>query len=224
MDKVIRGLKATQFAVAILFCILLSPAFMMAQKAERPAKNDHMQQMDVTKGNFNSFSVPHENLTGWAKFNKNTSHPEFGKLPFNAEYPGFVEVLEKRQVDERYFLNEKDPSEFRVQKGLGALHFKSNGQWITIDHRLTDKGNGIFEADQQFDPVGFDVKKTASYIKTPEGEVYFNRWKLFGTDKEGNEQLLAYANWSKYTVGEDGIYVTDIFPGMDQECRCIADR
>jgi len=206
----------------IILVLSILPVFTFAQSdLKEVAKNERKQQMEVKYGNFTSFPIVHQNLLGWSKFNKDnhSKHPEFGILPFNAEYPNYIEVLEKRQVDERYFVNEQSPNQFYVQKAMGALHYKLNENWITIDPRITDIGNGIFEASNQWDPVGFDVNKASTYVKTPQGIVYFNNWKLFGTDNEGTEQLLATANWSNYTAGEDGIYVNNIFPGIDAQMQ-----
>lgn len=189
-----------------------------SSRKTEPAKNSKNQQMESKKGNFTSFSVQRDNFTAWAKFNKNNSHPEFGRLPYNAT-EGYVEVLEKRKVDERFLVNEKNPSEFHIQKAMGALHYKKDGQWLTIDPRLADIGNGIFEASKQYDAVGFDVNKSYSYIKTPDGMVTFNNWKLYGTDADGAVKMLASANWSSYTAGEDGIYVNEIFPGIDAQMQ-----
>lgn len=203
----------------VSLCLFAFPGLTFAQSDVFAAKNAKGQQMEQKKGNFTSFTQTHENISGWARFNKNAAHPEFGKLPFNADFPGYVEVIDKRQVDERYFVNEKNPTEFHIQKGFGALHMKKDGQWVTIDHRLVEQGNGIYEASQQYDPVGFDVKSGISYIKTPQGTVSFNNWKLYGADENGKEELLAAANWSNYTAGEDGIYVNEIFPGIDAQMR-----
>src|ERR1700761_5882433 len=157
------------------------------------------QQMALKIGNYTSFtSKKAADVTAWAKFNpdKYKNHPEFGKLPFNGDYEGYVEVLDKRQEDERYFVNESKPTEFYIQKAYGALHLKKDGNWVTIDHHITSKGNGIYEADEQLDPVGFDVNKAKSYIKTPAGTVYFNNWQLYGHTAGTEDKALATANWS----------------------------
>jgi len=216
MNRTVRSLN---LAKKIFFCLFIFPAFFFAQNETRQAaQNSREQQMESKKGNFTSFSAPHDNLSAWAKFNKNKSHPEFGRLPYNAS-EGYVEVLEKRKVDERFLVNEKNPGEFHIQKAMGPLHYKKDGQWLTIDPRIEDIGNGIFEASKQYDAVGFDVNKSYSYIKTPDGIVTFNNWKLYGTDADGAAQLLASANWSSYTAGEDGIYVNEIFPGIDAQMQ-----
>jgi hypothetical protein len=32
-----------------------------------------------------------------------------------------------------------------------------DGYLVTIDHHLLDKGNGVFEAERQPEPVGFNI-------------------------------------------------------------------
>src|ERR1700751_3358223 len=187
---------------AILSGLIMLPVIIFSQNnLQEASRGLKKQQMEQKKENFTSFTNARENFSAWAKFNKNTNHPEFGKLPFNANFPGYVEILEKRQIDERYFVDEKNPSAFFIQKSLGDLHQKINGNWITIDHRIADKGNGIYEASMQQEPVGFDVKKALSYIKTINTTVFFNNWKLYG-ENGPTEQLLATANWSNYTAGD----------------------
>jgi hypothetical protein len=73
-------------------------------------------------------------------------------------------------------------------------------------------GNNIYETTDQWDPVGINVSAKESYIITEKGKVQFNDWSLFGVN--GNDKtLLAKADWSHYTIGADGIRITNIFPG-----------
>jgi len=130
----------------------------------------------------------------------------------------FVEVVSKRTIDSRYFIAENDPSVFCIEKSLGAIHYKKDNQWQRINAALSPKGNNIFEASDQLEPVGFNATEKRAYIKTVYGEVAFNSWQLFGK-KGGSEILLSNANWSNYTVGDEGLYIFNIFPGMDAEFR-----
>src|ERR1700676_228805 len=98
------------------------------------------------------------------------------------------------------------------------LNFLKNGQWITIDARLIPKGPLLYEASNQEDPLGFDIKRKSSYIITPDGRTYFNDWKLYG-ENGSTETLLATADWTHYTVGDDGIAIKNIFPGIDAEMK-----
>jgi len=181
------------------------------------------EQMEVKQENFNSFTTSaFGDLAKWKELNSTSTynHPEFGKLPFNAPCSDCIEVLEKRTIDERYFVNPENPSEFKIQKAAGALHYEKNGQLLTIDQRLSDLGNGNYEASHQWDPVGFETANRRSYVITPTGKIYFNQWKLYGVNN-GIEELVADANWSSYTAGEDGIYIINIFPGIDAEMEVM---
>jgi gliding motility-associated-like protein len=181
--------------------------------------NNKGQKMESLKGNYTRFSnlKSSTNQEQWKIQNKANyyKHPEFAALPFNAPAEDYVELLDKRQIDYRYFINPNKPSEFIIQQSLGDLHFEKNGYWVTIDHHLLEKGNGVFEADRQPEPVGFNINEKVSYINTPNGKVNFNQWQLYGIDQNNNEVLIAKANWSNFTAGDDGLYITDIFPGID---------
>ncbi len=129
-----------------------------------------------------------------------------------------VELFEKRTIDSKFYINKDTPSIFYSQRSSGPMHFKKNGQWITIDTRLSPKGPLVYEASNQEDPLGFDIKRKSSYIITPDGRTYFNNWKLYG-ENGSTETLLATADWTHYTAGDDGIAIKNIFPGIDAEMK-----
>lgn len=208
------------------FITLLSFLFQSLVFAQQlPFSNERKQKMEKKQDNFNSFSTLHKSnyLSQWKDINLGIGqdHPEFGIMPFNAPKGDLVEVLNKRTIDYRYFINPNKPEEFYVQQSLGDLHFKKNGQWITIDHHLTDKGNGLYEASNQPEPVGFDIKNKGSFILTPEGKVNFNKWQLYGVNQNNFEVLIAEANWSDFTAGDDGLYIKNIFPGIDASMKVM---
>ncbi len=176
-----------------------------------------LNQMQTKKYNYTTFQSEKKSayIDLWRADNKGfENHPNFGIIAYNAPKGDFVELLEKREVDYRYFINPKNPQEFFIQKAAGALHYQKEGQWLTIDHHLKDIGNGEYIADEQIDPVGISAKNQVTFINTPQGKVKFNQWQLIGIDNH-NETVLANAQWNNYTAGEDGIYITEIFPGID---------
>jgi gliding motility-associated-like protein len=183
------------------------------------AQNKPMKGMEAQQHNFTSFTtVPQSNTGEWRRFNapKDYDHPEFGRLPKDAPCESCVEVLSKRTADQRYFINTNEPSEFYQQKALGDLHVLVDGDWITIDHTLEPVREGIFESSSTGEQAGFNLNDNRAYIKTGHGTVYFNNWTLF-TVADGAETGHGQANWSDHTVGEDGVYVRNIFPGIDAE-------
>ena len=173
------------------------------------------------QANFNSFSQRiASSKEAWKKFNKpaDYSHPEFGVLVPDAPCKECVELLDRRKADERVFRSYKDPDEILVQKSLGDMSHLKDGRWITIEDRLKPVGQGQYRSDYYVEPVGIDANQRRSYIQTPQGKVYFNQWNLYAKTAQG-EVLLAKADWSHYTAGDDGIYIKNIFKGIDAELR-----
>ena len=172
------------------------------------------------KNNFSSFTRKSTNRgQRWMEKNKAyLGHPDAGFIDKYNPNDKAVELFGKRTLDSKFFINKDTPSICYVQRSSGPMHFKKNGQWITIDTRLSSKGALRYEASNQEEPVGFDMNRKSSYIRTPDGRTYFNNWKLYG--KNGTrETLLATADWSIYTAGDDGIAFKNIFPGIDAEMR-----
>jgi gliding motility-associated-like protein len=177
-------------------------------------------QIPDTKNNFTSFTrIYTDRGKLWMARNKAYLHhpnAHFGDI--YSPNKNAVELFEKRTIDSKFYINKDIPSICYSQRSSSPMHFKKNGQWITIDSRLSPKGQLVYEASYQEDPVGFDIKRKSSYIITSDGRTYFNNWKLYGAN--GNtETLLATADWTTYTVGDDGIAIKNIFPGIDAEMK-----
>ena len=141
-------------------------------------------QLPVAKNNFTSFTRKYTNRGKlWMARNKAyLHHPDAN---FGDEYSPnkkAVELFEKRTVDSKFYINNDTPSICYAQRSSSPMHFKRNGQWITIDTRLSPKGQLVYEASNQEDPLGFDIKRKSSYILTPDGKTYFNDWKLYGAN------------------------------------------
>ncbi len=207
------------FSCSVFYCTFFLVFFWGAFFAQEDFPNG----MVASERNYLTFSEENvQNLPYWKQFNSDAfeSHPEFGKLPHDAPCSECVEVLEKRKENERYFININNPAEFYQQQSYGALHYMKNGQWITIDSRIRPQSTTIFAALNQFDGVGFNTQNKLSFIKTPFGSVSFNQWILVGL-KDEQEQILAQANWSDFTAGDDGILIHNIFPGIDAEMNTL---
>lgn len=147
-------------------------------------------------------------------------HPEEGKLPYNAPCVDCVEDISARKVDYRLFRGTgSDAGLVYSQSGYGAIHIDKNGEWISIDPRLRAIAPGKYGAPDQYFPTEIDFINKYSAIKNPSGTFVYNRklqlWHVFN----GQESLLADADYSNYTAGADGAYVQNIFPGIDLEMR-----
>ena len=177
------------FIIAFLlveFIALLNGPALRAQSG-RP-------RMSVIKNNFTSFTRIYTNR-GKLWMARNTAYLHHPNANFGDEYSpnkNAIELFEKRTIDSKFYINKDTPSICYAQRSSSPMHFKRNGQWITIDNRLSPKGQLIYEASYQEDPLGFDIKRKSSYIITPDGITYFNDWKLYGENENG-ETLLATA-------------------------------
>ena len=172
------------------------------------------------KTNFATFTSQYRSSAGIQSIKKNQ-----GSIPADANFldeqipsSHAMEIFSKRTVDSKYFIDSDNPSIVYSKKSLGPMHYSKDGQWLTIDERVERKSAGILEASHLEEPVGFDIRKKRSYIRSFDGMIFFNDWSLYGV-KRGKEVLLAKANWSEYSAGDDGVRVRNIFPGIDAEMQ-----
>lgn len=196
---------------SIFFPILLF-SFFSANAQEKK----HISEARAAKLNFTSFTSSDRQMDqAWIKLNgQYQSHPDATIRPKVMDVAGMVELFAERTERTKYFVNPSKPSEFVKEQSTDAIHYQKDGQWVTIDTRLKRQFGSVIEAGKQAEPVGFDMQRKASYIKANSGTVYFNQWSLYG-EKNGVTTKLAQANWSDYTVGDDGIYINNVFPGID---------
>ena len=190
-----------------------------ADSTMHEARSADNKKMERKENNFTSFTVSKkEHLEEWKKFNKPEyySHSDFGIDQPTAPCATCVEVLEKRTIDSKYYINYEKPSEFYIQKGIGEFFYKKDNEWVTIDDKLKPVSDGLYQSNYYLEPVGIDVNTKQSYILTESGKVYFNNWQLL-SETNGVETPLDNANWSDYTVGDDGIYIKNIFKGIDAQ-------
>jgi hypothetical protein len=112
MKKILLS-KKNLFAI-----LLLGQAVWCFSQAKFPAVDVNGKRMQAkTETNFTTFSSVTENKAVYERFNGSAwaGHPEFGKVPYNGDFPGYVEILEKRKVNERYYINAAKPTEFKIQ-------------------------------------------------------------------------------------------------------------
>ncbi len=207
------------FSTLILLLLLVLLSFQSSLFAQHKAATG----MRSEEANFSSFSErPIQNIDSWKRINQQAyfSHPEFGVLPSDAPCTDCIEDLSKRTEDERYFVDKTDQHQYYQQKAMGQLHELIDGQWLTIDHRLKNSSNGIYLSGFHLDRAGFNVYENHGFLETNLGKLSFNQWKLI-VKKEGQLQSPVDANWSNFTVGDDGIKIYSIFPGIDAEMRVL---
>ena len=199
---------------ALLLGVLFLNSDLIAQQ------NIAQEGMVIKESNFTHFKRQKQvsNLENWRQLNdeKHFSHPEFGMLVEDAPCVNCVEIFSKRKVDERYYVDANDTSKFYIQKAFGELHVNQNGHLVTIDHQLKQLGNGAFLSDYYLNPITINAATGSVNMRTEFGSFDMNNWSLFKT-QNGDMSFLAAANWSNYTAGDDGLFVRDIFDGIDAQ-------
>jgi gliding motility-associated-like protein len=211
----LRSLKKEWSLIAIISLLFSIFSFTNAYSQNKAADG-----MGIKVRNFSSFNEKQiRNLDTWRSVNDEGyyDHPDFGTLPENAPCTECVEDLSKREKDLRHFIDINDPSRFYIQRGNGLLHYKENGFWKTIDYRVKPSTvQGVFQSDFYLNNVKFNSVNQKTEIVTPSGSLELNQWSLY-KKVNGEEQFISEADWSSYTVGNDGMLIKNIFNGIDAE-------
>ncbi len=143
------------------------------------------------------------------------SHPDFGKLTFDAPYgKNVVEDISKRTYDSRYYIDLDNPTFFYIQKSSNAINLLQNGVWRAIDPTLHAVSPQIYESGIQPCPTKLDLGTKRTSIRLGQTEFQFNHYFLKVVHND-NSITLHQANWSQIAIGNEGAYITDLFPGID---------
>ena len=183
------------------------------------------QHMRVKKPEFTFFNPTKKRVTPVLEKLSSSdakSHPEYGILPFNAQCSECVELIDKRTLTSRFFTDPLVPTHTFSQESYFPLHFKKgNGDiWRTIDPRLRlDVLNpGVYSAENQPVPTKCDINRQITSLTTGGIEFVFNKdltlYFAYDSLAFSKEQKGNYRN---YTIGEQGLAVTNIWPGIDMQ-------
>jgi gliding motility-associated-like protein len=189
------------------------------------AQENNMQQMTGRDHNFSQLSPTSSKSSHpyWRKFNSSfyQNHPEFATLPFDTPCENCVEDLSKRTRNERYFIDIKDTFVFYQQTGYGDLHYWDGQYWLSIDHRLKYDNIKGYHSYYFANPIQFKSNNRVVEMEHGSIKLAFNDWKLFKSI-DSSLEFLSEANWSNLSAGDDGIFIKNIFPGID--CEMIVTR
>lgn len=200
--------------ILILFCFL--PVVLRAQPAT-PA-----QGMLRLSGNYTSFSAGMKQVSDEVlQHNKGyEQHPELGRLYKGAPCTDCYEEIGKRTANTKSFVVAgTNGREVMTQTATGAMHYRDeSGNWLTITDRLQERVPGIYEATHQPNAVEINTKEGYAEINVDGHKLRFNNGlELVYRNERGKEKVLGRANWKRYTAGDDGVYVTNVWPGIDME-------
>ncbi|MGV3612941.1 MAG: T9SS type A sorting domain-containing protein [Fluviicola sp.] len=143
------------------------------------------------------------------------SHPDFGKLTFDAPFgKNVVEDISKRTYDSRYYVDLDNPTFFYIQQASSAINTYENGVWRAIDPTLHAVSANLYQSGAQACRTKLDLGSKRTGIQLGESEFNFNNYSLKVVHND-NSESIHQANWSQIAVGNQGAYVTNIFPGID---------
>jgi hypothetical protein len=216
MNTAKHHLLGNSYAVTVLY---LSLFFLCTTILWGQSHKTNLADNSRSFYNLNSYPKAKKvSIESWKKYNdpKDYSHPDFGLDMSNKPCESCVEVLQKRTENSRYYINTEEPSEFFVTQSLNPINYKVNGYLMAMDAHLFDKGNGIHENRFFVQETGVNTITKNTYLNTDQGKLKFNKWTLW-TRKNGIETLVGTANWENYTIGEEGMYIKNIFKGIDAE-------
>ena len=145
-------------------------------------------------------------------------HPEFGILPYAAPCIDCYELLHERTESTRIFIkNKTGGKEFYSQATAGKFSYQDELQrWMTIDPRLRQQSAGIYQSTQQARAVELNTNGKYSSFHLDDQQFKFNnniRLELVTTTNTLID--MGQADWSNAQIGEEGIYITNGWPGID---------
>ena len=181
-------------------------------------------------GNYRSFSATATNTSAEA-IAANAGyehHPEAGLLYENAPCSDCYEMIGLRTETTKTFYKEgKSGSDggrdIMVQTSTAPLHYKdAAGNWLTFKTLLEPDNShkGVYAAAAQEVPVTISTNEgnTFSSLGKKGNSFEFNHnLELVFARPDGSEVSLGAASWASYTAGDDGVYVTNAWPGIDIE-------
>jgi hypothetical protein len=192
--------------INLLACILL-PQLVLGQG-----------EMVKWEPNVTSFSAPVlADPLVLDSFSDATSHPEYGILPYQAPCTECVEVLEMRSNDYRYFVDAANTGMFYSQKFAGPTAYPDpSGFLLSYDPRLQPLEYGIYQVRRQDVPAQINLSdKTINFLIGDEKFSFNRNLRMWHASAGGAITVVGLADWSDYTVGENGIRVFNIWPGID---------
>lgn len=194
--------------------------------AAAKAQFAHPAQQGMTPGryNYSSFTSPvYDSSTDVLSANYGTNNPEAGMLYKNAPCKSCYELVAKRTSKNKTFAQKGDPHKIWVQSATDDINYlDDHGRWLTIKPWLTPESLGIYSAKEQPVPVTVNTVEGFSSLGGQSNGIRFNnRLELIYESPEHILTSLGTADWSHHTAGDDGVYVTDAWPGIDMELHTV---
>ena len=223
--------KSLILAALILFCsnaVRVSAQQSLMQKATYGEHTAHaLNATNAVPANYTWFTAPFKNNSaeaiaanaGYAQ------HPEVNLLFAETPCDNCYELVGKRTETSKTFIKEGTAGkDIMQQTSTMPMHYRdAAGNWRTIKTHLQPAGTaGVFAANEQEAPVSVNTAGMfASIGKTGQNFEFNHGLELIYAKPDGTQVSLGTADWTYYTAGDDGVYVTNAWPGIDIEMSVI---
>ena len=205
---------------SLLFLLSLLPFVLHAQEGMHAKPG-----MGEGKFNYTSFTtqVINKDAVTAAANSGYEADPELGLIYKNAPCTNCYELIGKRTEINKTFVNKDDRHEIFTQTSTAPMHYKdADGRWRTIKPWLQPAGNGIYAATEQEAPITINTQSGYTSLGKNGQSLSFNdHLELLYEQPDGTIVSLGLARWNDHTAGDDGVYVTNAWPGIDIEMRTI---
>lgn len=186
--------------------------------------SQQQEGMIAGKHNYTTFTKIQNSIDNEVRtFNKgHEAHPELGQLFANSPCEDCFELIDKRTETSKFFIQKGTNGQYvHQQSSIELMHLKDdNGKFITVNSNLQPDSvePGLYSAAIQPIPVGISTSRKFAFLGSENNRIYFNKELVLIFIPTGQqEQIIGPANWNNYTVGDDGIYITEAWPGIDIE-------
>lgn len=182
------------------------------------------QRMQVKQHNLTSFIKQTQSLSTVLAENSSEQarqHPEYGINPYNTQCTDCIELIDKRTLFGRYYINPSKPNRNFSQQSYFPLHYKKQGddRLHTIHPLLTSTSSpGIYAAENQPVPTKLNLNSHSTSVTDRGFEFEFNsKLKMYYSDESSFMTSPEAASYTIQTVGSEGTRVTNAWPGVNME-------
>ena len=191
-----------------------------------------LRAVNTQKHNYLKFSETKINLSDEARAANAgyEQHPDFGKLYPGAPCSDCYELIAERTETTKTFVREgihEGGKEKMTQTSTQPMHYKdAKGNWVTIGTQLRPNAvnKGIYAISEEVTPVMINTNAGSSFASLGEdgNSIKFNHnLELIYVQANGTEVSLGAADYTHHTTGDEGMYVTNAWPGIDIEMNVL---
>lgn len=205
----------------IYSCLIGVALLLLSPVANAQNKFNAQEGMTQRERNYHTFTSLQKYISDEARLHNAgfERHPELGMLFAEAPASDCYELIGKRTEKTKTFLREGTNGTYVMfQTSTEPMHYRNGDEWMTIKTNLERLGKGIYAASAQPVPVSIDASSGFTSLGKDNAVLKFNNnLELIYVAPDGSETSLGVANWKNHTAGDDGVFVTNAWPGVDME-------